>query len=95
MAHSKEGKVEDYFVEQVEKHGGITRKCRWLCRRGAPDRFWAIHGKRNGFAEIKAPGCKPDAHQDREIKRMKAAGVTVYVLDTFEAVDKFIGKEAL
>lgn len=95
MAHHKEGKVEAYFVERVEKRGGITRKCRWLCRRGAPDRFWAFAGKRSGFAEIKPPGVPLATHQEREIARLKAAGVTVYVIDSFEAVDAFIEKEAL
>lgn len=100
MAASKEGKVETYFKEQVEAHGGITRKAKWLCRRGCPDQFWAFPARTaaprapNGFAEIKAPGQPLQAHQDREIKKLKAAGVTVYVIDSFEAVDNFIRREA-
>lgn len=92
MAAHKEGKIERYFVEQVEAHGGLVRKAMWVGRRGCPDRFWAL--KRNGFAEIKAPGCRLDPHQQREIARLKSAGVEVHVIDSIEAVDRFIEKEA-
>lgn len=108
MAAHKEGKIETYFKEQVEAHGGITRKAKWLCRRGCPDQFWSFpvyHYKnpdpgqptrpaRHGFAEIKAPGEPLKAHQDREIGKLKSAGVTVYVIDSREAVDAFIRREA-
>ena len=107
MAKHKEGKVETYFKEQVEKHGGITRKAKWLCRRGCPDQFWAFPARsgsiyrvgvnfvaENGLAEIKAPGEPLAPHQSREIAKLKSAGVTVEVLDSFEAVDKFIRRYA-
>ena len=86
----RERDVESYFVRQVEAAGAFTRKCRWLCRRGAPDRyaFGFING--DAWCEIKRPGEKPDAHQQRELNRMRAAGLRVYVLDSFEAVDRFI-----
>lgn len=95
MAHHKEGKIETYFKEQVAEHGGITRKAKWLCRRGCPDQYWSFNRDRNGFAEIKAQGEPLASHQDREIKKLRAAGVVVWVLDSFEAVDTFIRKEAL
>lgn len=91
MAHHKEGKVETYFKEQVEAAGGITRKAKWLCRRGCPDQFWAI--KRNGLAEIKAPGEPLGAHQEREIAKLRARGVIVYVISSSEDVDHFIRSE--
>lgn len=95
MAKSKEGKVEDYFKEQVETRGGLTRKAKWLCRRGCPDQLWAFPGRRSGMAEIKPPDRpKPDAHQAREIARLRAAGMTVYTLSSFEDVDFFIRSEA-
>lgn len=97
MASHKEGKIETYFKEQVELHGGITRKAKWLCRRGCPDQFWSFstpNGTASGFAEIKAFGEPLAAHQDREIKKLRAAGVTVYVIDSMPAVDAFIRKEA-
>lgn len=90
MAHHKEGKVERYFVEQVKAAGGITRKAQWIGRRGCLDQFFAFSGGRYGFAELKAPGGKPDGHQDREIKRLRALGVAVYVLTSSDEVDWFI-----
>lgn len=110
MAAHKEGKVETYFKEQVEQHGGLTRKARWLCRRGCPDQFWAFPSKsekaagagsyegkvvlmiraaKSGFAEIKND-TPLSPHQDREIRRLRAAGVEVVVLSSFEDVDYFI-----
>ena len=106
MAAHKEGKVETYFREQVEAHGGVARKAKWLCRRGCPDQFWAFPARSgevyrvgvnvaasNGFAEIKAEGKPLAAHQAREIAKLKAAGVVVYVIDSFAAVDAFIRRE--
>lgn len=95
MAHLKEGKIETYFKEQVAEHGGITRKAKWLCRRGCPDQFWAFkRSGRSGLAEIKAPNQPLASHQDREVKRLREAGVEVWVLDCELAVDLFIEKEA-
>lgn len=96
MAARKEGKVELYFRQQVAAAGGLTRKAKWLCRRGCPDQFWSFPSKaragcddRNGLAEIKdAAPLQP--HQEREIKKLRAAGVNVVVLSSFEDVDYFI-----
>lgn len=90
MAKRREGKVEDYFKAQVAAAGGITRKAKWLCRRGCPDQFWAVRGGASGFAEIKAEGGVLDPHQAREIAKLRAAGLRVDVLSTFEEVDAFV-----
>lgn len=97
----RESKIEQHFVEAVTKAGGMTRKAKWLCRRGCPDRFWAFPEIEwldpneapttcFGFAEIKAPGEKPDAHQDREMARLRAMGVPVLVFDTVTAIDEWV-----
>lgn len=94
MAKTKEGKIETYFKEQVAGHGGLTRKAKWLCRRGCPDQFWSSPEKRYGFAEIKPPDRpKLDAHQEREVRRLRNAGVLVYVISSTEDVDHFIRTE--
>lgn len=90
MAKHKEGKVEDYFVQQVEAHGGLTRKAKWLCRRGCPDRFWAFPNGNHGFAEIKSADGRLEPHQQREIARLRSAGVDVRVISDFGDVDQFI-----
>jgi hypothetical protein len=88
----REQRVEDYLIKRVEETGGITRKCSWIGRRGAPDRFvgWPAFG-RHAMPELKRP-LTPDAeaHQLREHKRLRACGVRVDVLATFEDVDRFV-----
>jgi hypothetical protein len=90
MAAHKEGKIEAYLVEQVERHGGLIRKVVWAGRRGCPDRFVAFPGGKHGFVEVKAPGEKLAAHQAREVERLRSAGVTVGVTDNYDGVDLLI-----
>lgn len=42
------------------------------------------------FVELKAPGKKPDPHQEREHKRLRDLGCNVSIIDSKEAVDKYI-----
>lgn len=87
----RERDVEGYFKSEVERIGAQHRKVRWLNMRGAPDQFaFGFPSKRYAFCEIKRPGEALQSHQEREAKRMKAAGVTYYLLDSFETVDIFI-----
>lgn len=90
MAKHKEGKIEDYLIEQVESHGGLIRKSCWLGRRGCPDRFVAFKGGRHGFVEVKAPGCPLASHQVREVEKLRTAGVTAVVVANFDDVDILI-----
>ena len=90
----RESEIEHYFVESVEAAGGYTRKCKWIAKRGAPDRLVALFGW-FGFAEIKAPGKKLQPHQEREIDRMKKAGIDVWVIDSFELVDQMIARKRI
>lgn len=103
----RESKIEQHFVKAVTAAGGMTRKAKWLCRRGCPDRFWAflvtpsrsdgrflkvgtLDAGHYGFAEIKAPGEKLDAHQQRERDRLTAMGVPVLVFDSIAGVDAWV-----
>jgi hypothetical protein len=85
-----ERNVEDYFVEQVEAHGGIQRKVKWLGRRAAPDRFVKFLGAPAVLVELKRPGKTARPEQEREHARLRAVGVDVRVIDTKQAVDNFI-----
>jgi hypothetical protein len=85
----RERNVEAYFVRKVKEAGGETRKAAWIGRRGAPDRVVFLNG--TYWVELKAPGEKPRPEQLREHGRMRAHGAPVYVLDSFEAVDNFMG----
>lgn len=102
MARTPEGKVEDYFVEQCKANGALVRKLAYVARRGAPDRLvvWLRMSAREmvpaqgsaivDFVELKAPGQKPDPHQEREHERLRALGANVYLIDSKEAVDRYI-----
>lgn len=99
MARTPEGKVEDYFVEQCEANGALVRKLAYVGRRGAPDRMvvWSVLSEntlyREGlvdFVELKAKGQKADDHQAREHTRLRALGCNVFLIDSKEAVDRYI-----
>lgn len=101
MARTPEGKIEDYFVARCENSGALVRKLAYVGRRGAPDRMvvWPqeepplFGGPRRSpvdFVELKAPGKKPDPHQEREHERLRALGCNVHVIDSKEAVDRYI-----
>lgn len=101
MARTPEGKVEDYFVEQCEANGALVRKLAYVGRRGAPDRMvvWGANPDyaagdglpvRIDFVELKAKGQKADDHQAREHERLRALGCNVFLIDSKEAVDRYI-----
>ena len=85
---TSESEIEKYLVDLVEMAGGEVRKVKWIGRRGAPDRLVMLSGVH--FVELKAPGKKPEPHQIREHDRMRAQGVDVYVLDTYDAAARFV-----
>ena len=86
-----EAAVESYFNKRVKETGGEVRKVVWPGRRGAPDRFcgWE-RTKRSAFVELKRPAGRAESHQSREHARLRSVGVRVEVLDTREAVDRFV-----
>lgn len=102
MARTPEGKVEDYFVEQCEANGALVRKLAYVGRRGAPDRMvvWGHYSIDDNsepyddphidFVELKARGQKADDHQAREHERLRALGCNVFLIDSKEAVDRYI-----
>lgn len=88
----RERDVESYLKDRVEGHGGEVRKLQWIGRRGAPDRVAFLGGAH--FIELKRPGETPEPHQEREHRRLRNCGASVFVLDCYEAVDRFIGEVA-
>lgn len=100
-----EADVEEYLVKEVEKRGGTAEKFKSPNRVNVPDRLvswpedWSNDGEPRpasvAFVECKAPGKKPSAAQQRDHDRRRAMGFRVYVVDTFEAVDKFIQAEGV
>ncbi len=77
--------VEKPVIAFAQSQGFFYRKVAWIGRHGAPDRLFSRSDTGPFFVEFKRPGAEPKIHQDREIARMRAAGITVHVIDSFEA----------
>lgn len=86
----RESKIEAYLVKRVRLLGGVVRKVQWVGRRGAPDRLVALPESVAFWVELKAPGEKPDPHQEREHERMRNVGMRVEVVDSMERVDEVL-----
>ena len=86
----RESTVEDYLVRRVKELGGEVRKVKWIGRRGAPDRFCMFTDRPAVWVELKRPGAKAEPHQKREHFRMQCMGQAVVVLDSIEAIDRWI-----
>ena len=79
-AYLIEANVEDAVIDYAEGYGFFRRKIKWIGRRAAPDNIFA----KNGiifFIEFKKPGKDLRLDQKREVKRMRDAGIKVYVID--------------
>ena len=76
-----ESPIEDWVCKQAEDAGWLVRKLSWVGRRSGCDRFFA-KDCRVVLLEFKRPGGKANPGQEREIARLKAAGVEVHVVDS-------------
>ena len=96
----RETVVEKHLRKKATAAGALVRKMIWPGHRGAPDRLvvWPPVRVDLGwrpvidFVELKAPGKKPDPHQEREHQKLRGVGCPVFVLDTIEAVDEYIAR---
>ena len=86
----RESQVEAYLVKRVKEAGGTTRKLRWLCRNGAPDRVVMFKGGTLVFVEVKRPGGRVRLEQKLEHDDLRAMGQQVMIVETLEAVDELI-----
>jgi len=78
-----ESDIETAVCEYAEERGYLQRKLNWADRRGAPDRFFAHPLAPVPFMiEFKAPGEHVRPDQCREIRKLRDAGVTVYIVDS-------------
>jgi len=86
----KEKVIEAYLVKEVEKAGGEAFKVQFIGRRACPDRLVMFPDRPCVWVEVKAPGEKPRADQQRMHTRMRALGQTVEVVDTLDVADALI-----
>jgi hypothetical protein len=80
----RESQIEAELKRRVKAAHGQTRKVRWLCRNGAPDRLIWWPGPRPG------EGVDWRSPQGREISRLRADGWAVYVLNEVAQIDGII-----
>lgn len=89
----RESKIEAYFVEQVEKHGGMCEKFTSPGKRHVPDRIvtWPAYGwARVHFVELKTIGGKLESGQERDHARRRRLGCRVEVIWTRAQVDEYV-----
>lgn len=91
----RERDVEAYLRERVRKAGGTAYKFESPGTAGVPDRLVVFPGGRVQFVELKAPGAKPTALQEAQIRRLRVLGCTVDVLDSKDAVDAWMGEQGV
>jgi hypothetical protein len=82
--------LEGEAVKYAKRRGWYTRKVRWLCRRGAPDRIFIRDG-RNVWIEFKRPDGRGvvSGNQKSERRLMIGAGAEIYLVETvleYEAI---------
>ena len=85
-----EREVERFFKAQLEKRGAIGWKFVSPGPAGVPDWAVLLPGGRVVFAEMKAPGKKPRPLQRAVFSRMERIGHRVHVIDSPEAVKRFM-----
>lgn len=86
----RESTIEKYLVEQVELYGGLCEKHVSPGRRGVRDRVCLWPYGYTDWVETKAPGEKPEPHQERDHARLRRLGHRVYVIDTKTGVDIYV-----
>lgn len=86
----RERDIEIYLRNRVKELGGKAYKFVSPGNAGVPDRLVLLPKARVIFVELKAPGKKPTALQERQMQAISILGFPVYVIDSFEKVDEFI-----
>ncbi len=85
-----EKELEQKFVKQVRKQGGIAYKFISPNNAGVPDRLVIFDSNKIGFVELKSLGQKPRLLQIKQIERLKNLGCKVFVLDRPEDIQTVI-----
>lgn len=87
----RETTIENRFRYEVRKKG-IAIKFTSPGNRGVPDRLVILPRGRTLYVELKAPGKKLDPLQKRWARILRSLGHSVYMIDSLEAVDRFIAE---
>jgi len=82
-----EAKIERYLVDRVDELGGMSRKYISPGRRGVPDRI-VFFTNVVAFVEVKTRVGKLSGLQKREIERLRALSIPVYVVSSEEEINQ-------
>lgn len=82
--------LERKLVEYIELFGGKCIKLVPFNSNGIPDRLCLLPGGRAIFAEIKTKGQKPRKLQEYWHKLLRRLGFEVYIIDSYEILQKII-----
>ncbi len=85
-----EKEVEKYLKREVEKMDAYVYKFISPGNNGVPDRIVLLPRGKIIFVEMKRPGGKTTALQDKQIARIRSKGFDVRVIHSKEEVDGFI-----
>lgn len=86
----REKEVEQKLVKAVKLAGGFCIKFTSPGFDGVPDRLVLLPKGRMAFIELKAPGKKPRALQERRMKQLSALGFPCYVVDNTDVIEGVI-----
>ena len=78
--------IEQKFTAAVRTAGGLALKFASPGFDGVPDRIVLLPGRKIAFVELKAPGKKPRALQEKRKRQLEALGFPVYVIDGVEQI---------
>lgn len=76
--------VQDPVLKYARSLGWITRRVQYISRNGCPD-SWCFRNGNVVIIEFKDVDGTLQLRQEREIGRLRNAGMTVHVIDTYEA----------
>ena len=86
----KEKDIEKYLRDEIKKVGGIAYKFVSPGNAGVPDRLVLLPGRWSFFVELKAPGKKTRAVQDRQIRKIRNLDFTVLIIDSKKQIDDLV-----
>lgn len=88
----REKEIESKLKKEVEKVGGLALKFISPGMAGVPDRIVLLPYKVIAFVELKAPGERLRPLQLKRKEQLEKLGFKVYVIDSIQAVDVFMGE---
>ena len=82
----REKDLEQKFVREIRRIGGLCPKFVSPGMSGMPDRLILLPDGKASFAELKRPKAKPRALQRARHRKLRSLGFKVYLVDSEEAI---------